>query len=170
MPRPAGPRLNTISPNTREQDLRRAAAGGPADVDQGESQNQRHGAHVAQALHVLVPRPHHLGFGERAARRAEAAARQKQPRDAQRRDQKRKRVADERPLVAELHHAGAAQERADGERGPLRGLGQRIGGVQLFLGGDGRQNGRAPAGEERRGQHQQRAQQVEQPGVRARSP
>ena len=54
----------------REQDLRRPAASGPADVDQRESENQRSGAHIAQPLLVLVPRPHHLGFGERAARRA----------------------------------------------------------------------------------------------------
>src|SRR5664280_1331929 len=68
----------------REQDLRRPAAGGPADVDQSESENERGGAHIPQALDVFVPWPHHLGFGERAARRAEAAARQKQPRNAQR--------------------------------------------------------------------------------------
>src|ERR1017187_8195935 len=40
-----------------KQDLRRAAAGGPADVDQGESENQRSGAHIPQALQVLLPRP-----------------------------------------------------------------------------------------------------------------
>ena len=63
--------------------------------------------------------------------------------------------------------AGAAEKGADRERGPLRGLGQRVGGVQFLAGGDGGQDRRAPAGEERRGEHQQRAQQVEQPGVGA---
>ena len=41
-------------------------------------------------------------------------------------------LREERPVIAELRHAGAAEERADGQRGPLRGLGQRVGGVQFF--------------------------------------
>ena len=111
-----------------------------------------------------MPRPHHVRLVEIAARRAESAARQKEARDAQRREHERERIAGEGPLIAELRHAGAAQEGADCERGPLRGLGQRVGGVQFLWGGDGRQNRRAPAGEKRRRQHQQRAQDVEQPG------
>ena len=70
----------------------------------------------------------------------------------------------ERQLVAE-RHADRAQKRADGEGGPLRGLRQRVRGVQFVLVAIDGQNGRAPAGEERRGEHQQRAQQVEQPVV-----
>ncbi len=146
-----------------EQNLRRAAAGGPADVDHEQPQDQRHGAHIAQPFAVFVPGPHHVGFGERRGGGAESAARQKQPRDAQRRNQKRKRVAREGPLIAERRYAGAAQKRADGERGPAGGLGERIGGVQFLAGGDGRQNGGAPAGEKRRGNHQQSAQHVQQP-------
>ncbi len=48
-----------------EQNLRRAAAGGPADADQSDAQDQRIGTHVAQALDILMPRASDFGFSER---------------------------------------------------------------------------------------------------------
>ena len=166
---PAGPRLNTSSPNR----LNRICAAPPPEAhpiaDQRDPEDQRRSAHVAQAFGVFVPRTHHFVFGQRGSFRPEVPALHAQPRNARRRKHERQGVEGERPLVAELHDAGAAEERPDGQRHPLRGLRERIRGVQLFLVRDGRKNGRAPAGEKRRGEHQQRAQQIEQPGIGARN-
>src|SRR5579862_1557753 len=62
-----------------EQDLRRATAGGPADADQGDAEDQRMRAHVAQPFVVFMPGPHDVGFGERVALRTKGVAWQKQP-------------------------------------------------------------------------------------------
>ena len=72
-----GPAVEYDLAEQAEQDLRRAAAGGPADADQRDAENQRIGAHVAQAFHIFVPGPHHFGFGQRVflARKARRSAR-----------------------------------------------------------------------------------------------
>src|SRR5579862_1356961 len=145
-----------------EEDLSRAAARGPADVDTGKSEDQRNGAHVAQTLGVFVPGAYDVVFGERASGRLKSAAGKEEARNAQCRDHKRERVSGERQLVAELHDAGAAQERADRKGGPLRGLGERVGGVEFLFSGYGGQDRRAAAGEKRRREHQQGAQHIQQ--------
>ncbi len=58
--------------------------------------------------------------------------------------------------VAQEGGAIAGQQGAGGERGPLRGLGQGVGGVQFFGSGDRGQDGGAPGGEKRRREHQPR--------------
>ena len=62
MPMPAGPRLKTISPNR----LNRICAAPPPVAQptpiKRDAQDQRVGAHVAQAFLVFVPGAHHLGF------------------------------------------------------------------------------------------------------------
>src|SRR4051794_32796245 len=45
-----------------EQNLRRATAGRPSDAQQRDPEDQGRGSHVAQALHVFVPRPRHVAF------------------------------------------------------------------------------------------------------------
>src|ERR1039457_4693113 len=124
-----------------EQNLRGAAAGGPSDGDHADAKDQGAAAHVAQTFDVFMPGADHFGFGDGSARRAEASAGQEQARDAPRGKQERERIGDEGDPEAELHDGGAAQKRAEGERGPLRGLGQRIGGVQFLPGGNGGQDG-----------------------------
>ena len=99
-PSPEGPRLKTISPNT----LNRICAAPPPEAQPtltiSEPQNQRHAAHVAQALGVFVPGAHHLGFVERAGRRNPRPGRirrEMQPR----RYEERQGVEGEGPPVAE---------------------------------------------------------------------
>ncbi len=46
-----------------EENLRRAAAGGPADGHQRDAEDQRRGAHVAQPFDVFVPGAHDVVFG-----------------------------------------------------------------------------------------------------------
>src|SRR5581483_12302964 len=112
-----------------EQDLGGAAAGSPSHADQGDAENQRVRAHVPQAVGVLVPGANDIGFGQGGAFGAESIAGQEQARDAECGDDERQRVSDEGPFVAELHDAGAGQEGANGQRGPLSGLSQGIGGM-----------------------------------------
>ena len=81
-----------------KQNLRRAPAGRPSDIDHQQAENQRDRTHVAQALGVLLPRANHFGFGESAACRAKSAAGQIQARDTERRDQE-----EESALPAKAH-------------------------------------------------------------------
>src|ERR1700743_1142029 len=50
-----------------EQYLGSASAGGPTNADESDAEDERGGAHVAQAFHVFVPWAHDGGFGERLA-------------------------------------------------------------------------------------------------------
>ena len=59
-------------------------------------------------------------------------------------------------------NAVAAQIRADGGGRPHGGLRQRVRRVKFVFRGDRRQDRRAPGGEERRSEHQHRAEHVEQ--------
>src|SRR5262249_55333798 len=47
-----------------EQDLRGAAASGPAHANQSDAEDQRRRTHVAQTLGVFVPGTHYFGFRE----------------------------------------------------------------------------------------------------------
>src|ERR1035441_6265537 len=90
-----------------EQNLRRPAAGSPADGDHADSQNQRAAAHVAQTFDIFMPGAYHLGFGDGGTRRTKAAAGQEEPRDAQRGNQKGEQMGDEGEAEAELGDGGA---------------------------------------------------------------
>ena len=63
MPEPGRAAVEYDFAEHAEQDLRRAAAGGPSDVDHEQPQDQRHRLHIAQAFAVFVPGPDDLGFG-----------------------------------------------------------------------------------------------------------
>ena len=134
-----------------EQNLRGAAARGPADGDHADAEDQRRGAHVAQAsMYSCQGRTTSASVSEaRGGRKPRPGKNSREMQNAEIRNESA--LPTNAHLIAELRDAGAAQKRADRQRGPLRGLGQRIGGVQFLLGGDGGQNGGAPAGEERRG-------------------
>src|SRR5471030_3201965 len=78
----------------------------------------------------------------------------------------RQRIDDEGPFIAQASGAEAGQQRAYCEGGRLRGLCKRVGSVKFVVGGDGGENGGAARAEKRRGEHQGRAEQVQQPGAR----
>ena len=164
---PAGPRWNTTSPNR----LNRICAAPPPLAQPTATSPmpkiKRRRSHVAQAFDVFVPGARDFVFGEVGSlprgilfRRASATCTTRKTGT--------KRVEHECQLVAERRHRRAAEERSDGDRGPLRELRQRIGGVQFVSGGDGGKNRRAAAGEKRRREHQRAAQDVEQPGAAMR--
>lgn len=107
-----------------EENLRRASARRPPDIHSQQSHHERHGSHVPKPFDILVPRANHLRLSKRAPRWTKSTARQEQPRNANGGNHERERVACERPLITELHHTTAAEKSADGERGPLRRLGE----------------------------------------------
>ncbi len=117
-----------------EEDLRRAAAGGPSHGKQGDGKHQRNRAHVAQAFAIFVPGTDtsssvvHFALGAEAAIVGGA-----QVPDAPRGKNKGESIEDEGPFVADGDHGGA-KEGADGEGDPLRGLGKRVGGMDFLLG------------------------------------
>src|SRR5262249_27246586 len=86
--------------------------------------------------------------------------------DRRGREDEGQRIDDECARVSEPSRAVSREERAGGERRPLRRLGEGVGGVEFFRRGDSRQDRRPPRSEEGRGEDEQRAEQVEEPGVR----
>src|ERR1700676_2221035 len=56
-----------------EENLGRASTAGPTDADQRDAEDQRRGAHIAQAFHVLVPGADYVVFGQGFSGRAETS-------------------------------------------------------------------------------------------------
>src|SRR6185437_7248922 len=135
VPMPAAPRWKTRSPKR----LKRICAAPPPL------------AHPT--VTSPMPRTHDLGFRQVFPLRAEVAGRHAQPRNTSGGDQERQRIEDERPLVAELHHAGSAEQRTDGERHPNGGLADRIRRMNLLAIRDDGEDGGPAAGKKRRGKH-----------------
>jgi len=81
------------------------------------------------------------------------------------RDEKRHAIEDEGELIAELRDRCAAEKGSYGERHPTGRLGKRVCCVKLFFASYGGQYCRAAAGKKGRSQHEQRAQQIQQPGL-----
>ena len=50
-----------------KQDLCRTAAAGPSDADQGDAEDERMRAHVAETFGVFMPGPDHMTLRNRAA-------------------------------------------------------------------------------------------------------
>ena len=154
VPMPGGAAMEDLLAEEREENLRRAAAHGPADRDHRDAHHQRDGAHVGEPFAVLVPGPDGSGSGRACGRGIRRASWMRDTAQAEK--TKRDGVDDEGPAVSESRRAVSGEQGTGGERSPLGGLGQRIGGVQFVRGGDGGKNGGASAGEEGRGEHQQR--------------
>ena len=107
-----------------------------------------------------MPWPDNFLFRQHTALGTKAVIiRRAQMRNRPRGKDERQRVEDERPFVANGNHRGA-EECADRQCHPLGGLRQRVGSVNFFCICDCRQNGRTSRGKERRGDHQQRAEQI----------
>ena len=71
-----------------------------------------------------MPGTDYLGFGERGFSGLKGIACDVQARDARGGKEEGQRIQDERPLIVEQHDGGSSGEGADGDGGPLRGLGE----------------------------------------------
>ena len=133
--------MKNLFAEQREQDLRRSPAHGPAHRDDGDPHHERNRAHVGQPLAVLVP----AGRDERRRRSPAApfAAPEARPGGARMCQMAQAEKTNESELMTNAHRyprpaaLSPASNVPGGQGGPLGGLGQRVGGVQLVGAGDG---------------------------------
>ena len=169
MPMPAGPRSKHHFAEQAEQNLRRAAAGRPSDRHQADPQNQRRGAHVAQAFGVLVPRPRDFVLAPDPVRSA------RNPFSTRRCEMHHAEKRNEIALNTNASLYPNAVTEAPPRNDPMVTVVhcvscvKRIRRVQFVFGRDRRKNRRPAAGEEWRREHQRAAQDVEQPRAPVRN-